>query len=95
MGEPTRRRRRRKVDWAAVEKSVTQKLLRRFPIGAQVRMSRNGEGAFPRYKWRIGTVVGYFNGVSPKILFDGRKTADSYAWCFLTVIKGSRRHVKP
>ena len=57
-----------------------------LPLNARVVMTPEAAAMFPRYKGVTGTVVGYKEhgtGASPKVLWDGRKTADSYAPWFI------------
>lgn len=79
---------------AEISERVERKLHRRFPIGCRVRLSREGRRALgPKYAKATGRVVGYFARVSPKVLWQGRKTADSYAWEFLTRVRPRRRRL--
>ena len=54
-----------------------------FPIGARVRMTEEAAKRFPRRAGKEATVVGYHNGVAPKIKWDDLKTPTSYAPWFL------------
>lgn len=72
-----------KIDVDAVLAEIERKLKRRFPIGCKVKMSPEGRRSFPNYADRIGEVVGYYQRVSPKVLFEGRVTSSSWHPDFL------------
>lgn len=73
--------------YAAALARIKAKIRRRFPIGTTVRMNRRGEQQFPRYAGKRGKVVGYSSGVSPKVLWEHRRTADGWHEDFLTVVR--------
>jgi hypothetical protein len=58
-----------------------------WPIGSTVMMTAEGLAQFPKYKGRRGTIVGHFGTWAPKVLWDGRKTADHYAPWFIRTVK--------
>ena len=73
-----------KFDHEAILKRIQAKLRRRFPIGCRVKMTREAADHWPKYKNVTGTIVRYANsGVSPCVLWDGRKTDTSYHPDFL------------
>lgn len=51
----------------------------RLPIGCRVKMTAYAASMFPRYKGKMGTVVGFAHETSPRVLWDGRRTDSSYA----------------
>lgn len=63
---------------------------RRLPVGTRVKMTSEAVAKFPRYKDTLGTIVGHIDhgtGASPKVLWDGRKTAASYAPWFIRRVR--------
>lgn len=63
---------------------------RRLPLKARVVMDEELLRQMPRYRGVRGTIVGHVHhgtGASPKVLWDGRRTADSYAPWFIRRIK--------
>lgn len=70
---------------------IKAKLDRNFPIGCRVRMSLAAARMWPRYARTIGTVVSHEHGVSPKVLWDGRKTASGYSPDFLVRVLNPKR----
>jgi hypothetical protein len=68
------------MDWSNFNEAAVR---RRLPVGTRVRMSLEGLQAFPRYAEARGTVTKHWHG-SPVVLWDHRKTADSYAPWFIT-----------
>jgi hypothetical protein len=80
--------------YAEVLARIHRKLVRRFPIGCTVRASRKAVRRHVvkrKHAQRRGMVVGYYAGVSPKVLWDGRRTTSDYAWEFLTRMRPRRR----
>jgi hypothetical protein len=67
----------------------------RLPVKARVTMSDEGLEQFPAYRGLRGTVVGHAHGTSPKVLWDGRKTASSYAPWFIRRIGRALQSKKP
>lgn len=50
----------------------------RLPFGARVKLSVAAARTFPRLKGKLGTIEAHgYNGY-PKVLFDGRKTSESW-----------------
>lgn len=77
-----------KIDHDAILDRIQRKLRRRFPIGSRVRMTREAAQQWPKYAKTSGTVVRYaYGGVSPFILWDGRKTGTSYHPDFLRRVR--------
>ena len=62
---------------------IKSRLENDFPVGCRVRMSPLGAENFPRYVGKSGEVIGYEHGVSPKVRFDGNKTASGWHPDFL------------
>lgn len=78
--------------YAEISASIHRKLVARFPIGCRVRLSPAGRAHLgSKYAKVTGRVVAYSAGVSPKVLWAGRKTADGYASEFLSRIRRTRR----
>ena len=79
---------RYKYDHEAVLKRIQTKLRRRLPIGCRVRMTAEAAKQWPKYAGVMGTVVRHrYSGVSPSVLWDGRKTDTGYHPDFLRRIR--------
>lgn len=55
---------------------------RHLPVKARVVMTDEALAMFPRYRGKRGTIVGHKYS-SPVVLWDGRRTTDSYAPWFI------------
>lgn len=84
-------RREEAIRHQAALEQIRARLERDFPLQCRVVMTREAERNWPRYVGVIGTVVAYELGVSPKVLWDGRKTASSYHPAFLRRVEKKRR----
>lgn len=82
---------RNRMHWTFVARRMHEKLERRLPIGCKVRMTPEAARRWPRYKDCIGTVTKYEAGVSPLVLWEGRKTPSGYNPRFLRRVREPRR----
>lgn len=77
-----------KIDHEAILKRIQIKLRRRFPIGCRVKMTREAASGWRKYAGVVGTVVRHrHSGMSPSVLWDGRKTDTSYHPDFLRRVR--------
>jgi hypothetical protein len=84
-------------EYAAIVKRLRLRVRRRFPLNCQVRLSRKGlrHGLFLRKgHGPLGTVVGYSAGISPNVLWDGRRTPAGYAPEFVSRVRMKKRKDK-
>lgn len=80
-----------KIDHEAVLKRIQIKLRHRFPIGCRVKMTREAASGWRKYAGVTGTVVRHgYNGASPFVLWDGRKTNTGYHPDFLRRVRGNQ-----
>jgi hypothetical protein len=82
---------RNRMHWAYVARRMHEKLERHFPIGCKVRLTAEAAKRWPRYKDSTGTVTKYEAGVSPLVLWEGRKTPSGYNPRFLRRVRSKRR----
>ena len=74
-----------KIDHGAILKRMRTKMKKKFPINCRVRMTRVAAKQWPKYAQVTGTVVRHSNGISPCVLWDGRKTDSGYHPGFFSV----------
>lgn len=77
-------------DRDAVLARIRLRLERDFPLKCRVKLSKQGRAALivPKKHFdRRGTVIGYSHGVSPNVLWDGRKTPKGYHPSFLECVR--------
>jgi hypothetical protein len=72
-----------KIDHDAILKRLKEQVRERFPINCRVRMTAKAAKQWPKYAKVTGTVVRYGHGISPSVLWDGRKTDNGYHPDFL------------
>lgn len=76
MAESNRREEAQKHQ--AALRRIRDRLEQRLPISCRVVMTDKAAQQWPKYKDIRGTIVDYEHGISPKVLWDGRKTAIGY-----------------
>lgn len=61
------------------DKALFRSLSNRFPVGQKVQLTKHAIRQFPKYKDRVGEVVGYLRNVFIKVKFDDVKNVSAWS----------------